>query len=177
MNFKLIKKDTNKIILWFGSITFSFLSIILIILFTVDVFKSKEKVLLAVESTFSMLFIYFAYIIFIANKSILPIMVDPLKCKNEEEKEFLVFKLSKASYFLIILIAIILFILIIICYKFTSKTSFKSSATISLWINIPLLIYNIIFGYLFLSLFVYKLNQNINFKDNFLASLNNEDTN
>ncbi|AGR41790.1 hypothetical protein [Spiroplasma diminutum] len=173
MDFKIIKKDLRKPILWFGSITLSLIVIFSIILLSLPL-STKNKISLFCQINLNFILVYLISTLTNLSKSSISLFYNMEITTNLESKEQELNVIK--NRFIIIFISIFTvgaFFIELTSGSMINKVSWSENAKEVWWIFFILFFINYIYLYLFFETTRYLISENLEFKKSYLNFLNN----
>ncbi|AUM62335.1 hypothetical protein [Spiroplasma monobiae] len=173
MDFKLIKSDLKKPLLWFGSITLSLMVVSSILLLSLPL-ETKDKATLVSQINLNFILVYLVCVTTNLSKSSVSLFYGMEVVTNLETKEKNL-NIVKTRFVLIFIsiFTIGAFFIEITSGSLINKISWVENAKSTWWIFFILLIINYIYLYLFFSITRYLIAQNEEFKKAYINFINN----
>ncbi|WP_162684550.1 hypothetical protein [Spiroplasma sp. BIUS-1] len=173
MEFKLIKSDLKKPILWFGSITLSLIVISSIVLLSIPL-ETKTKITLVCQINLNFVLFYLVCLTTNLNKTSVSLFYNMEVITNTEtnEKQLNVIK-GRFFYYFILIFSIGAFFIELTSGSLISKVSWAENAKSNWWVFFILMFINLIYLYLFFEISRYLMSQNEEFKKSYLNFINN----
>ncbi|WP_342258662.1 hypothetical protein [Spiroplasma endosymbiont of Dioctria linearis] len=174
MDFKIIKKDLRKPILWFASLTLSFMVISSIIILSIGSLELRKKISLFCQINLNFLLVYIVCLLTNLSKISISLFYNIEVVTNLEtnEKDIKILKTRFVTIFTIIF-TIGAFFIELTSGSIIDKVSWTQKASESWWIYFILFIINFIYLYLFFEINKYLITQNLEFKNSYLEFIKN----
>ncbi|AGR40779.1 hypothetical protein [Spiroplasma taiwanense] len=177
MNFKTVKPTLKKSILWFGSLTFSIIVITLIIILSSPM-ETKTKVSWASQILLNFILVYLVCVCLNIGKTMVSLFYN-LEIKTDletKEQEVNVIK-SNYCYIFLLVFTIGCFFIEMTSGSLINKVSWVINAKDSWWIYLILFMINFIYIYLFIEITKYLIQNNNDFKKEYLEQYNKKEEN
>ncbi|WP_339021024.1 hypothetical protein [Spiroplasma endosymbiont of Atherix ibis] len=173
MDFKLIKADLKKPILWFGSMTLSLIVICSIILLSIPL-STKEKITLVCQISLNFILVYLVCLTTNLSKASISLFYNIEVITNVEtaDKEIKIIK-NKFVYTFIILFTLGAFFIELTSGSLINKISWAENTKKTWWIFFILFWINLIYLILFFEITKYLISQNQEFKKAYLDFIKN----
>ncbi|AUB31148.1 hypothetical protein [Spiroplasma floricola] len=173
MDFKLIKTDLRKPILWFGSITLSLIVICSIILLSIPL-STKEKITLVCQINLNFILIYLVCLTTNLSKTSVSLFYNMEVTTNieTEEKTLKIIK-NRFVYTFIILFTVGAFFIELTSGSLINKISWAENAKKTWWIFFILFWINFTYLILFFEITKYLISLNEDFKKAYLDFIKN----
>ncbi|ASP27848.1 hypothetical protein SCORR_v1c00730 [Spiroplasma corruscae] len=167
MDFNLVKKTLRKPIIWFGSVIFTLVLIFLLIVLLIPISK-ENKIVFSCVFVLNFLLMYFISCILNLSKSSISLFYRIIITKEESSEYEVMIKKSNFSYIFITILLISTFFIELTSGSIIKKVSWEENAKETYWVFLIIFLVNLIYFYLYTGVTLYLLNNNADFKNNYI---------
>ncbi|ALD65994.1 hypothetical protein [Spiroplasma cantharicola] len=174
MDFKIIKKDLRKPILWFASLTLSFMVISSIIILSMSGLELRKKISLFCQFNLNFLLVYMVCLLTNLSKISISLFynIEVITNTETDDKEIRILKSRFVSIFITIF-SIGAFFIEMTSGSVINQVSWVQNASETWWIYLIIFIINVIYLYLFFEINKYLISQNEEFRNQYLEFIKN----